>query len=341
MKPLYFLLFTFLFWNRTISQTTKDNIKDNAKISDVKNVQYTLTGLAKSDLALQLPFSRILFFDVRYDTSYVSINWQKNTGLGIGAYIQNSKLNLTGGLANSLNEYFNHYFNNNLSVFGAELLCYIKKLSINPRGTITIYTDPVESINSIKFEIECYYKKGDTLFPAIRLDTSYTERIREIRSSFPEVIKDVMNPLIKKITLIDIKKIQERNRYSLQQIEERYKARFNIPILTATEYKRGIYKNFHEFINNAPSVVDFTIKKDKYLFSLYDSTGKLVAYKTFGFCDGSNYWLYTKDYCTPLIRVGNSFEYFFTLYILGSGPYYNTTIKKFLLALNMTNGEID
>jgi len=43
-------------------------------------------------------------------------------------------------------------------------------------------------------------------------------------------------------------------------------------------------------------------------------------------------------FCSPLIRIGNSFEYFYNLYLYNGYMYIP---RKLLLALNMENGGID
>jgi hypothetical protein len=250
------------YYTTALPQETKFNKKDSAKIADVDYIQYNLEGTDKSNLDTKLPFGKISFFDVRYDTSFMAINWQANKNFMVGFNIQNKKYNLTGGLAVSLTNYFNKFFSNNFSRSNAEVVCFIKKFSVNLKDTMLDDRKPHGSINSIKFETECYYRVGRSLFPAIRIDTTYTEEITKIRNTFSGLTKEIIHPLIERITGIDSLKMLKRNSYTLQQIQDRYQSRFNLPILTTKEYKKGIYQNFHEFINNAPSITEFTVKSE-------------------------------------------------------------------------------
>ena len=337
MKVFYFFLFLITFHNASLSQETRFNKKDSAKIADVDYIQYNLDSTDKSGLTIKLPFSRISFFDVRYDTSFIAINWQANKNFMFGLNIQNRKFNLTGGLAGSLTNYFDRFYNDNFSRSNAEVVCFIKKFSINLKDTMLDDRKPHGSINNIKFETECYYFVGDSLFPAIRIDTSYSEEITKIKKSFSELIKEIIHPLIERMTGIDSLTMRKRKSYTLQQIQDRYQSRFNLSILTTKEYKKGIYKNFREFINNGPSITEFTVKNAGFNTYLYDADGQIIS-KVFGFCDGINCWMYGGAFCSPLVRVGNSFEYFYTTYFVGQ---YMTTTKKYLFALNMENGRVD
>jgi len=87
---------------------------------------------------------------------------------------------------------------------------------------------------------------------------------------------------------MDTAKITKRKAYTQDQVTQRYQDRFNIPILTAETYNKGIYKTFTEFKNNAPSITAFTMKNDL----LYDSSNNLVdVLNIFGYCDGKICWI--------------------------------------------------
>jgi hypothetical protein len=312
--------------------------KDSSLILNTDYVQYELEYNEKSNLAGKLPFSKITFFDVRYDTSFIAINWQVNRGPIIGKKKYNKKFNLTGGVASILTDYFNEYYKDNFSGNNDVLLCYVKKFAITVKDTLAEYRHANASINNIKLELECFYKQGGLLFPAIRLDTTYAETIPRIKKTFSQLTKDIINPLINRLNSIDSAEIVKRKSYTEEQIKDRYQSRFNIPILIDDQYKKGVYKNFNEFRNNAPSISNFKIKRDRIANLLYDSSDNLISLKIFGYCDGITCWIQNGAYYFPLVRVGNSFEFFYTYYI----PLrYSNYVVKLLLALNMETGKID
>ena len=337
MKILCLFILGLFLYQTSFSQNTKFNSEDSARAFAIKYLQFNLENFTKNTFKSKLPFSKISFFDVRYDTSYIAVSWQRSAVVRTPYYNQNSKFNLVNGFEVSLDTYFNEFYKENLSATNSELLCYVKKFSINPRGTMEVNADPIETVNHIELEVECYYKTGDTLFPATRIDTLYNTRVSEIRFSFPELVKDILQPLIEKVSQIDSAKVHKRNAYTLQQIQNRYQERFALPILTNNEYKRGIYKNFQEFKNNAPSVTQFTIRYNNFSTILYDSNEEEISTKIFGFSDGIACWIYDAPYSIRLVRVTNSFEFFSTLYILGE--FKTISPRKFLHSLDMETGE--
>jgi len=140
------------------------------------------------------------------------------------------------------------------------------------------------------------------------------------------------------VTSIDPRQVIKRKSYTDEQIKERYQSRFNIPVLTNDHYERGVYKNFNEFRNNAPSVTRFKVKTQGNTASLYDSDNNIInSLKAFGFCDGRTCWIQNGIYCFPLVRVGNSFEFLYPVYV---NTYRTSFVVKLLLALNMETGNI-
>lgn len=336
MKPLLFQFLFFLIITNSFSQNTRFNKQDDSLITNAQTLEYNLEGLDRTAVTKKLPFSKLTFYDVRYDTSFIAINWQTGTGPGLRKNIQNRKLNLERGLAPALTEYLNFYFNNNFSG-NAEIICYIKNFYVGLKDTTVTNKIPREIIRKFRFETECYYKRNDSLFPAIRIDTSYAVVLSDTIKTWSAWTKDIFRPLIKRLEDLDTSKILKRKSYGYTKIYNKYQNRFNLPILTTSEYRKGVYKNFKEFVNNMPSITLFTIKKEKYMVTLYDANGDIIP-KAFGFSDGDDCWLFGGAFCSKLIRVGNGFEFFYTLYIVGD---LFTPTRKYLLSLNMETGKID
>jgi hypothetical protein len=338
MKTLYFFLTMLACYNISMSQETNYNIKDSAKIIDVRYIKDDLVCTERNTNIVNLPFSRISFIDVRYDTSFIAISYE----LGAGNYNLNTKCDLKSGLEASFSSCFMDFFKGSFSNNDAELICYVKRFSITPEGSMVAMTQDggsQESPNNIAFETECYCRFKDSLYPAVRIDTTYMQRSGRLKKTYLAVTEKVLYPLTEKLKNIDSLKVKKRNSYTLQQIQDRYQTRFNLPILTTNQYKRGIYKSFQEFINNSPSITEFRTETKGFTTSLYDVRGSKINTAIFGFCDGETCWMYWAGYCTPLTRVGNSFEYFRTLFI--SGAYGINTKKKFLAVLDMESGRAE
>lgn len=363
MKHLFILPALLLLQLICFAQHDRSNIKDSVKIVDAKYLLYDLDSTDRNTGNNKLSFSKIVFNDVRYDTSFIAINWQSAY---TSVFTLNRKYNLNGGLAGSLTNYFNHYYINNFSNNDEELICYIKSFTITAKDSLLKYFNPNENFtdrkdNNINLEIECFYKKGDSLFPAIRIDTVYAYHFSAIKKEFPEGIKEIINPLIQKINNADVDKILKRKSYTQDQITARYQSLFNLPILAADTYKKGIYKTFEEFKNNAPSITAFSMKTEKMRVNLsqtpkvdattfiqprntavflYDDNNDIIpALTIFGFCDGKTCWIQHGAFYYPLIRVGEAFEFMYDFYY--ADPNGHTHYTKNLMPLNMENGHID
>ncbi len=350
-------------------QYNRSNRKDSAKIIDADYKQYSLNVTEPYQGAGKLPFNKISFNDVRYDTSFIAVNWQSNMDL-LFLESLNKKYTLDNGLAASLTNYFHQYYADNFSDNGAALVCYIKKFAITLKDTLLDFYKPKEGfneekINNIHVEIEGYYKTGDALYPAFRMDTVYAYRFTKIKREFPQFIKEIIGPLIRKINIADTAKILSRKPYNEEQVAEKYQSRFKLPILTADSVKKGIYKNFDEFRNNAPSITNFTIKTDRMRINasaikridatslvmaalqrksttvfLYDTNGELISPATiFGFSDGSTSWIEHGAFFYPLIRVANAFEFLYIFYYNDGNDH--THSMKVLFPLSMENGSLD
>src|SRR4051794_33313245 len=150
MRHIFSLLsFLLLLQFTCFAQQDNANRNDSAKIIDAGNRRYDLAGSEKSTSTARLPFNKVSFNDVRYDTSFIAINWQvANNSLSESA--MNKKYNLTGGLAPGLTSYINQYISNNFSNNNAELVCYIKRFAFALKDTSLAFFDPQERFNTRK-----------------------------------------------------------------------------------------------------------------------------------------------------------------------------------------------
>jgi len=378
MKHLFLFLLLLFFQHALFSQQTKTELLDTVSKIKVTSFQYDLGNTEKCPDAVKLPFNKINFKDVRFDTSFITLNWQSNTTAPeFGMY--NKKFTLHGGLAQSLTSYVSYYYAADFSTKAdAELVCYIKQFVIHANDSLL--SNPFQKFTAANIEIEVFYKKGDMLFPAFRIDTAYEYEPEKIKKEFSLVVKELAAPLFQKISKMDTGKITKRNAYTQDQVTDRYQNRFNIPILNTNTYNKGIYKSFAEFKNNAPSITEFTLKKDL----LYDSNNNIInPLDIFGFSDGKTCWIMrsavrnilsktdeeidpkstqsstggsllftiTRDIATHpqlskarydrgiLSKVGNSFEFEFLMPYINNSHYADFYLLLF--SLNVETGKID
>lgn len=362
MRTIYILLF-LLNCCTCIAQYDNTNKNDSLKITDAKYSYRTLDIDKNEQSAVHLPYDKIVFKDVRYDTTFFAMNYP----LFYFSSTYNIKENLSGGFAEVVSNYFNTYYATINKNENKELICFIKKFSVTLQYDFLEHYNNTGNLgdnimNQVDVEIECYYKHNDTLFPAIRLDTSYTHHFSNFNVN-ESAIKELLKPLMYKIEQADISHIAKRKAYTETEINKRYEDRFSIPVLTTNSYKRGIYKNFNEFKNNSPSIDSFTITTDKLKVNatgtkkydltslayrafekrstavfLYDQNGQLISPSdVFGYCDGQTIWIQHGAFFYPLEKVSNSFEF---MYIFHYNDGSDHTATAYILSpLNMETGK--
>lgn len=283
--------------------------------------------------ALQFPFKSIKIEDVRFDTTLIGIYSTLNN-MFIPS-IRNYKINFKTGVSSSLHLYLNNFFQKNLSREDIELVCFLKKLCLTKRDTFTENKSLYRTFGQVSFQTEVFLRSGKDFYTAFRIDTILITSVGVKKKVIIDDLRDyLLVPALKilqyKISNTAWDKVIKKKSFSESMVYENYfNNRFSLPVLTQP-YKKGIYQTFSEFKNNAPSTADFTVKKGKSrTVSLIDKNGNyLVTTKMFGFCDGERCWILGGNFCYPLLRAGNSFEFFFTL----------VNNLKVLLAVDMDTG---
>jgi len=322
------LLLLLLSSLSSFSQNSRNNKKDTSQIIKAEYVRFNLDHDGTNKRMMKVPFQRILVHDVRFDTTFIGLHWQFDLFT-----VRNQKFDLTDGFRNGLTAYLNMAFKNNFSDNGTEVICYIKKFSLSGKDTLLEHIRLNESIIEVKFEAECYYSANNSLYPATRLDTIFSERSQKIKISFVPLLKQIITPLEEKLSRIDSLNVIKRRPYSKEEIENRYKDRFNVPILTCSKYVTGLYANAQEFKNNAPSIKEVRVKQvSTTTFHFADGKNNVISpFTIFGFSDGKKCWIQSGNRSLALIKVGNSFEFYYPIY---DPSRYGRTVKL-LFALDM------
>jgi hypothetical protein len=372
MKDVLILMLLLLLQHASLAQYNNNNKKDSSKTFAPKYIYFDLESNKKDTTAIQLPFSNILFADVRYDTTFVVINWRESIP-AIFNKTYNRKYNCNGGLASDLTQYFNDYYSISNQASGKQLLCYIKKFSITLHYELWNHlndgSEPFKDAagdfkNDINMEIECYYKKGDYLYPATRLDTNYSIRYQKGKL-LTDAVKEILQPLMYKMEHINLDNVLNRNQYTTEQIAKRYTDRFNLPVLAADIPKKGVYKSLAEFRNNSPAIDSFIISTDKLknnaadvnhgnatplankagqkhnnAIFLYDDKHELINPSgIFGYCDGTIFWMQYGSFFYPLVKTGNSFEFIYIYHYTDLNLH--TQIRYIIMPLNIETGHIN
>lgn len=97
--------------------------------------------------------------------------------------------------------------------------------------------------------------------------------------------------------------------FSLVEVQSGLRKRFQLPILTDSVLNGGVYKNFQEFLSNAPSLTEFKIGKSMdEIKEVRDKNSNLLERNTYwGLCDGKQLYINFLGHMYPLYLVNNSF----------------------------------
>lgn len=300
------ILFFFL---QSYSQDLITYKKDSTAIADCPKAVIHLSDISHDSTTLikQLPFQSFRVRDFRADTSSLGVQFRSAEVMS-RKYFNKIVLNIPA--TSFIETYLNDDANNKFTTSESSLICFIKQLRLTQIDTFNKNTNDIEIYNKINFEVEAYLYTNDVYHPALRIDTIMSSRTNS-KYAF-EVISDVLDLFAEKASKIDTTKVLSRTAYTLSALITKYNQRFDKPILTATRLNKGIYRSLSEFMNNAPSIKDYTFETYKKTISLYSKGAyghiEPVA-KPFGFCDGGIIWINSNNIFHPLIRSQNTFEF--------------------------------
>ena len=334
MKSSGLLLIFLCAAGACFSQKTRKYHADSSNIFTIKYLEIhpDINNTAGENHSLL--FGNIEVFDVRFDTTNIGTWVASHYYPYIGYVFENRKINFDNGLADALKIYVSGSYKQQYS--DTTLVCFIKQFHLTRRDTADKNQSPNENFGELRTEVECYFKVTDKLYPATRIDTSFINTVVVKENKVTEsvndlLISDFLKALFSKLNKINKAKVFQRTASEMDEIDLKYMRRLNLPILRTNIYPKGVFVTFDEFKNNNPSITEFKIKKEKYKsISLLDKDGLAInTMKIFGFSDGSKLWISFGNYCFPLIKTGNAFEFYVTI-----NPFI-----KLLADMNMDTGK--
>jgi len=335
-----YLIITFCFIlpvHPAHSQGTGNYERDSIDLTRIQRLTIHLENEYGTSSALDLPFKDVRVEDVRFDTTYIGIYSKLTTGF-VTPVIDNYKINLDGGLAHSFKNYLEGVFKNPQSGQENEVVCFIKSLTVVRRDTLTETSSMYNKYGTMKFGVEVFLHSGSNYFAAFKIDTVLNSMVNiQKRQVGEDMVQNFLMPAVRlmarQISNTNWQSIAKRKAFTGDFVDTHYfTSRFNLPVLTEP-WKKGVYRNFTEFKNNAPGIENFNLTKEKFkTILLSDSKGDLIpTTKMFGYCDGEKCWILMGNYPFPLVRTGNGFEFFLSA----------NKRTKLLLALDMEKGSLD
>jgi hypothetical protein len=110
--------------------------------------------------------------------------------------------------------------------------------------------------------------------------------------------------------------------YTIEQLDSLVSSKFDYAILKADKPAKGVYFTYKDFLNNAPSSIEFTVISEVRNSIRYAGMGKENL--SWGYCDGENVFMHIDKGFYLLNRTGNTFE------VVGPAvvEYVNTFLDK-------------
>jgi hypothetical protein len=325
----YFLLLISVFNAKTFSQNIKLNKKIDYEINKFKTVEIRIPiGQSFPKLNHIRSFKVV---DARADTSAIGL-LQKRTNKPIFILLHDGVKNQTGEfLGNYVKTVKND--SNGLVVMVLKKFWLTDELDLsNEKYQGNILDLKEESVDgSILVSIEFYFNEQDNYYPLYRFDTTLT-RPASVAIYGPDLVGQALILSLEKLLKLDEQPISaaaSRRKLNWEEIKKYNEEKFDIPILKDTPFVTGVYTSFEEFKKNNPTERNFQISKDGLADIIYikQPDGKEIASRNFwGFCDGKNAFIKSRDKYFLLQRQGNAF------YIYGS--------KKFVKPRSMAPGPL-
>jgi len=292
------------------AQDLKQIAQDSSRLKSTETDYIDLVSNFQTTQKFNSPFESIVFKDVRFDTSSIGVT---NKVPLLGDKNRFKYIHFWSGLAGSLNAYFSKLLNlpDNTTNKTDQLICYIKKFRVIEMDSTYEVNAKKERELRVKSVIESYYLHDSKMYPAFRIDTAISGRLAENKEGY-FLIDTLLQSFTEKIHKIDTSKILHRNAYTQGDIVSRYQQRFDLPILNAQTFAKGVYVSRDEFFKNTPSIAEYEWKPDKKVNLLYtkDNNGQwnVTRKNIFGFCDGTNIWIVAQNSFYPAFRRENTFE---------------------------------
>jgi hypothetical protein len=250
-------------------------------------------------------FQQISMIDARPDTSRIGIVRTSRRGQNELMFILPVSQQLTGYLNGTYSRPAGRY----------QLLIVLKELWIAVPDSFDIRAHLEWNV---RFRVEAYVKANDGYAPLMRFDSTVRGLRGEVASSVAtDQVGALFDLFIRQVAATDLDR--DRRLVSYQQIDSFNRAQYAYPMDTATRLVKGVYVTFDEFRDNAPSILNYTIDKDrlgKPQLNVPGENGKMTFNHTaWGYCDGKQVYVMMDGDLFTVFAVGHQF------YVMGSREY--------------------
>lgn len=176
----------------------------------------------------------------------------------------------------------------------------------------------------IRLKAEIYACNDSVYIPILRFDTlqtyKYSNPYRNWTSYYSlweDDLTAVLSEMADSATSLAASRVENGRRLHWTDILEFNQSRFQAAITGTNVLARGVYADFQEFRDNAPSIQNFEVQNEKgeHLLYLKEANGSSqYSHDTWGYCDGKTIFIMRDGKLYPLWREGKTFYFFSQAY---------------------------
>jgi hypothetical protein len=281
-------------------------------LSALKTITIELEKASPSGLATL--FHHFEVIDERPDTARIGVRADRGLRL-VGA--RNKQLVFNKPVAGEIESFLNTRFTRPGAPWAA--LVVIRTLWLSDANNIRedIVKDPEknEEKTKIRLKAEIYAEKDGWYTPLYRFDSLQISLRKGLNlgTNFGSDLSDMLEEMADSATLLLGEKGKEGRKISRADILQFNQSRFDSPICKDGPFVKGAYMTFQEFRDNAPSISDCEIKKDKEELILYvkESGDKsYYSHTAWGYCDGKTVYVMKDGILVPAWKEGKAWYLF-------------------------------
>lgn len=314
-RILTFIVLLSAFFGRSKAQSADPSTAKPPLLSTLKAITIELSYSEKAPPpGLATLFHHFEVIDERPDTARIGVHADRGLRL-VGA--RNKQLVFNKPAELEIESFLNARFTRPGAPCGA--LVVIRTLWLSDANNIRedIVKDPEknEEKTKIRLKAEIYAEKDGWYTPLYRFDSLQISLRKGLNlgTNFGSDLSDMLEEMADSATLLLGEKGQEGRKISRADILQFNQSRFALPICQGGPFVKGAYMTFQEFRDNAPSVSDCEIKKDKGDIILYvkESGDKsYYSHTAWGYCDGKTVYVMKDGMLIPAWKEGKAWYLF-------------------------------
>lgn len=223
---------------------------------------------------------------------------------GMDNYVVNLKI--TKPLTSFLQDHIYRMYKDDFKKEGIKMLWILKDLRIGEKVGFMEYSYARVNMDGYISSDGALYKK------ACSVDSVYViESGGDVSKWHSEDIENAFGVFSKRVLLYAKDVLADNSRpLTMDEIVNNSYQDLQVPILTDTIYREGIYSNFEEFLQNKPSITAYEtllIDKSTVKFTRKSATGNVDTIDMWGVCKAGEIYKYYESSLIPIEKKGTGF----------------------------------